>query len=109
MAVLEVVDGVPERHPGPDEDWSTAKDFRIAVDDLGTLTHGTASKLPAPAIAKSLYQRRAAFSIIRLPSRGRVPPNNVLQRNACEGLMRSGRLPSVHTASGTRDRALRTR
>src|SRR2546425_12973552 len=53
MAVLEVVDEVPERHPGPDEDGRTAKDFRIAVDDLGMLTHRSASKriLPQEPVA----------------------------------------------------------
>src|SRR5437899_7631598 len=39
MAVLEVVDQVAERHPGPDENGRTAEDFRITVDDSGMLTH----------------------------------------------------------------------
>src|SRR5437870_11903348 len=104
MAVLEVVDQVAERHPGPDEDRRTAKNFRIAVDDLGMLTHGSHLEQPfvgrgscrssrssvgdprasrnklltVPPIAKSLYQPRAPFSIIRLRCRGSVPPNNPL-------------------------------
>jgi hypothetical protein len=33
VASLEIVDQVPERDPGPDEDWGTPKDFGVAMND----------------------------------------------------------------------------
>ena len=78
MAVLEVVDEVPERHPGPDEDGRTAKDFRIAVDDLGMLTHGSASRRILPQEPVGAHHALATRE--KEPTRLASEPSNQVSR-----------------------------
>src|SRR5881628_2238378 len=77
MAVLEVVDQVAERHPGPDEDRRTAKNFRIALDDLGMLTHRQIA-IPASRaflhLPLTLSRKRAAQQSAVAAPPTRLPP-----------------------------------